>query len=161
MAAALTVHACRLTDMRQGMAGERQEEPVAVQEAARRLGRSVDAVRSALRRGRLLGFKGNDGEWRVHLPPDGQDLDEPDAVAVLQQELGRLRRELEQTRDRIESWRRQAEDSRVSVAELQTRTEMLQAALDRAHTDRDRLAAELAEARKGWLERLLEAVRRR
>ena len=25
----------------------------------------------------------------------------------------------------------------------------------------DRLAAELAEARKGWLERLLEAVRRR
>jgi uncharacterized small protein (DUF1192 family) len=143
------------------VAGEGQEEPVAVQEAARRLGRSVDAVRSALRRGRLLGFKGNDGEWRVHLPMDGQELDEPDAMAVLRQELDRLRRELEQARVGIETWRRQAEDSRVSVAELQTRAEMLQAGLDRAHAERDRLAAELAEARKSWLERVLEAIRRR
>jgi uncharacterized small protein (DUF1192 family) len=143
------------------VAGEGQEEPVAVQEAARRLGRSVDAVRAALRRGRLLGFKGNDGEWRVHLPKDEQELDEPGAGTFLRQELDRLRRELEQARDGIETWRRQAEDSRVSVAELQTRAGMLQAALDRAHAERDRLAAELAEARKGWLERLLEAVRRR
>ena len=143
------------------MAGEGQEEPVTVQEAARRLGRSVDAVRSALRRGRLIGFKGNDGEWRVHLSADGQEFDEPDAMAVLRQELDRLRRELEQARDGIETWRRQAEDSRVSVAELQTRTEMLQAAFDRAQAERDRLSAELTEARKGWLERLLEAVRRR
>jgi hypothetical protein len=27
--------------------------------------------------------------------------------------------------------------------------------------ERDRLAAELAEARKGWLERLIEAIRKR
>jgi uncharacterized small protein (DUF1192 family) len=121
----------------------------------------VDAVRSALRRGRLIGFKGNDGEWRVHLPADRQEFDEPDAMAVLRQEVDRLRRELEQARDGIETWRRQAEDSRVSVAELQTRTEMLQAAFDRAQAERDRLLTELVQARKGWLERLLEAVRRR
>jgi hypothetical protein len=37
----------------------------------------------------------------------------------------------------------------------------VRAALAREQARADRLEAELAEARKGWLERLLEAVRRR
>src|SRR3954452_14297364 len=85
--------------------------PVTVQEAARHLGRSVDAVRSALRRGTLAGFKGNDGEWHVHLPVDDRQLgDDPDLVAALRQEADRLRDELRQARDGMEVWRRQAED---------------------------------------------------
>ena len=39
--------------------------------------------------------------------------------------------------------------------------EELKAGLDHERARSEALAAELAEARKGWLERLLEAVRRR
>lgn len=136
--------------------------PVTVQDAARQLGRSVDAVRSALRRGTLLGFKGNDGEWRVHLPADDRQLgDEPDLSTVLRQENDRLRAELEQARDGMEAWRRQAEDGRVTVAELRTRAELLQVALDREVARADGLAAELHAAlhRPGWVERLARALR--
>ena len=138
--------------------------PVTVQEAARRLGRSVDAVRSALRRGTLVGFKGNDGEWHVHLPADDRQLgDEPDLATVLRQEADRLRDELQQARDGIEAWRRQAEDGRVTVAELRTRAELLQAALDREVARADGLAAQLHVVvvlhRPSWWERALQAVR--
>src|SRR3954451_3417019 len=135
---------------------------VTVQEAARRMGRSVDAVRSALRRGTLAGFKGNDGEWHVHLPADDRQLgDEPDLSTVLRQEADRLRDELQQARDGMEAWRRQAEDGRVTVAELRTRAELLQAALDREVARADGLAAELHAAlhRPSWWERALRAVR--
>lgn len=47
--------------------GTRQDATVTVQEAARRLEVSTDAVRSRLRRGTLKGHKQGD-EWRVHLP---------------------------------------------------------------------------------------------
>src|SRR3954451_8521950 len=137
---------------------------VTVQEAARRMGRSVDAVRSALRRGTLLGFKGNDGEWRVHLPADDRQLgDEPNLSTVLRQENDRLRAELEQACDGMETWRRQAEDGRVAVAELRTRAELLQVALNREVARADGLAAELHAAlhRPSWLERLPRARRAR
>lgn len=136
--------------------------PVTVQEAARRMGRSVDAVRSALRRGTLAGFKGNDGEWHVHLPAaDRQIDDEPDLATVLRQETDRLRDELQQAHDGMEAWRRQAEDGRVTVAELRTRAELLQAALDREVARADGLVAELHAAlhRPGWVERLARALR--
>jgi hypothetical protein len=135
---------------------------VTVQEAARRTGRSVDAVRSALRRGTLAGFKGNDGEWHVHLPADDrQPGDEPDLATVLRQEADRLRDELQQARDGMEAWRRQAEDGRVTVAELRTRAELLQAALEREVARADGMAAELHAAlhRPGWVERLARALR--
>src|SRR3954451_21216550 len=137
---------------------------VTVQEAARRMGRSVDAVRSALRRGTLAGFKGNDGEWHVQLPADDRQLgDEPDLSPVLRQEADRLRDELQQARDGMEAWRRQAEDGRVTVAELRTRAELLQAALDREVVRADVMAAELHAAlhRPGWIERLARGVRGR
>ena len=136
--------------------------PVTVQEAARRLGRSVDAVRSALRRGTLAGFKGNDGDWHIHLPADDRQLgDEPDLTTVLRQEADRLRDELQQARDGMEAWRRQAEDGRVTVAELRTRVELLQAAFDREVARGDGLAAELHAAlhRPSWWERALRALR--
>src|SRR3954451_1654605 len=135
---------------------------VTVQAAARRTGRSVDAVRSALRRGRSAGVLGHDGECHVHLPADDrQPGDEPDLATVLRQEADRLRDELQQARDGMEAWRRQAEDGRVTVAELRTRAELLQAALDREVVRADGMAAELHAAlhRPGWIERLARAVR--
>ena len=135
--------------------------PATVQEAARRLGRSVDAIRSALRRGTLAGFKGNDGEWHVHLPADDRQFgDEPDLATVLRQEADGLRDELRQARDGMEAWRRQAEDGRVTVAELRTRAELLQTALDREVARADGLAAELHAAlhRPSWWERLLRVA---
>jgi len=136
--------------------------PVTVQEAARRMGRSVDAIRSALRRGTLAGFKGNDGAWHVHFPADDRQLgDNLDLATVLRQEADRLRAELEQARDGMGAWRRQAEDGRVTAAELRTRAELLQAALDREMARADGLAAELHAAlnRPGWIERLARVVR--
>lgn len=132
--------------------GDRQEEPVPVGEAARRLSRTPDAIRSALRRGKLRGHRGNDGEWRVYLPVgDGQPDGEPIALTILQQELDRLRVELQQASDRTETWRRQAEDAKVTVAELRTRAELLQQMMEREQRRADELAAEL---RRPWWRRL-------
>jgi hypothetical protein len=52
-------------------------------------------------------------------------------------------------------------EARVAAAHAEGKAAALAAALDYEHAERSRLAAELAEARKGWLERVLEAVRRR
>lgn len=128
------------------MTGDEQGEPVSVSEAARRLGRSVDTIRSALRRGSLRGIKGNDGSWLVYLPiGDRQSEPEPSAVAVLEHEL-------EQARDSAETWRRQAEDGRVAVAELRARTELLEHALRREQERADRLEADL---RRPWWRKLI------
>lgn len=149
-----------MTGEEQPTAGRRQEEPVMVEEAARRLHRSVDAIRSALRRGKLQGFKGNDGEWRIYLPAGGRQGDiAPSAAAVLQQELDRIRAELQQAKDSAEAWRRQAEDSRVAAAELRTRAELLQQMVEREQHRAEELAAELRELRRPWWRRLMETRR--
>lgn len=85
-----------------------------IADAAARLGLSTETVRKRLQRGKLKGFKGADGAWRVVLPePDqagqGQDS-KPDAipdsspdnhgplVAALKDEITFLRSQL-QARD--------------------------------------------------------------
>jgi hypothetical protein len=47
------------------------------------------------------------------------------------------------------------------IASRNSVIETLTAGLEHERAERTKLAAELAEARKGWLERLIEAVRRR
>ena len=81
-----------------------------IADAAARLGLSTETVRKRLQRGKLKGFKGADGAWRVVLPePDqaGQSQDsKPDAipdnhgplVAALKDEITFLRSQL-QARD--------------------------------------------------------------
>jgi hypothetical protein len=70
--------------------------------------------------------------------------------------------------DVVEEWRLAAEEARlaaaVAAAERDAATaaiEVLKAGLEHERAERAKVAAELVEARKGWLERLLEAVRRR
>lgn len=92
---------------------EISKEPavVTVGEAAERLGKSVDSVRSLIRRGRLTARRGNSGQLLVTLHPDaavgtavtGESGDSRDeALAVM--------------RDEAEHWRREAEEARVRAA---------------------------------------------
>jgi hypothetical protein len=69
--------------------------------------------------------------------------------------------ELEHLREAVEHWRTAAEEAREEAAVLRGELVGIREVLARSDAERDRLAAELAEARKGWLERVLEAVRRK
>jgi hypothetical protein len=142
-------------------------------EAAVRLGWHIERVKAAARRGKLERRKNNQGQWLVLVMPEllpratqsngngsalgaygtangaGQGtaeiaLGDAHAVALAMAEL-----------------REELTEARVAAAHAEGKAAALAAALDYEHAERSRLAAELAEARKGWLERLLEAVRRR
>jgi hypothetical protein len=115
------------------MPGEGQEPPVdrqgrtvSVAEAARRLGKSPDAIRSALRRKTLEGYRDNQGDWRIPMEvlPTVDAASSP-AVDALRQELDRLHEELR--RARVLS-----DDRQATIAELK---------------------AMLAEARRPWWRR--------
>jgi hypothetical protein len=126
-------------------------------EAARRLGRHPDGIRSMIRRGRVNGRKGNAGQWLVQVPTEsdpvsnGHDSDVAESLADLREEL---------TESRVAAARAEAERDTQAAAHTRER-ETLQTVIGDLRADRDRLAAELADARRGWLERLLEAVRKR
>ena len=150
---------------------DQQGEAVAVPVAARRLGKSADAIRSAIRRGKLSAQKGNDGDWLVFLPPVTPVVDDG-----RQQELDSLHAELEQAR-------RQSADRQATVDELRERIRYLEASAEHAVDQmlkvtnraaraegeasalRDALAdlsrrldvatAELADARRPWWRRLI------
>jgi hypothetical protein len=152
-------------------AGGEAPPVVSVAEAARRLGRSVDGVRGLIRRGRLTARRGNSGQLLVELPPgaaeaatgDGEAGDGSDEVAAT---LAMLREELEDTRDGLERWRQTAEEARAAAAaaaaEVRGRDaliEELRGSVTRERDRGDRLAAELAQMRRPWVARLVEAVR--
>jgi len=145
----------------------RQDRTVTVPEAARLLGKSADAIRSALRRGTLDGYRDNQGEWRIpqaSLPADGDGRasTDPDVLELLRQELDRTRVELEQAR-------RQASDRQATVAELRERVARLEGeaaghsatvttlrdALADLAGRLDRATDELRELRRPWWRRLL------
>lgn len=105
-----------MTEANDGIA----EEPavVTVGEAAERLGKSVDSVRSLIRRGRLVARRGNSGQLLVTLPPDtavrtavaGESGDGRDETSDGRDEA------LAVMRDEAEHWRREAEEARVRAA---------------------------------------------
>jgi hypothetical protein len=131
------------------MADEERSEPITVPEAARILGKSLDTIRAVLRRGSLVGFKDNQGEWRVYLPVDARQPEpEPAGIAALE-------RELAQARESAETWRRQAEDRGAALAEARTEARLVRETLDRELARCTRLEAELAELRRPWWRRLL------
>jgi hypothetical protein len=134
--------------------GDGPGEWLSVAEAARRLGVVPKAVRSRIARGTLRWrSKGNHGRevFILDAEPEGDGPgDGPDLVA-LQVQAARLEEQLAATRA-------------VAAVELTARTaviEALEAGLAAERTRADRLEIALAEARKGWLERLIEAVRKR
>jgi hypothetical protein len=123
-----------------------------------------------IRRGRLNGRKSNSGAWLVQMPvsgadpeshpnglgggPEGHPNGPGSAPDIDPDERDFLRQELLDARERA------ARAEGELAAEARRSTDLL-AVIGDLRTDRNRLATELAEARKGWLERVLEAVRRR
>ena len=135
-------------------------------EAGRQLGLSRGALCKRIARGRLEARKGNDGRVQVLVTSEtesgrsqdgqGDGVDSvhlngisvstsPDAIFLVQ--VARLE-------ERLAASTRRESDLQALVVDLRRDREALQATIDR-------LAAELVEARKGWLERLIEAVRRK
>jgi hypothetical protein len=126
-------------------------------EAGARLGWKLNRVIAARRSGRLQGRKGNRGEWLVLVPAGlqagaepGPDQANPGHTPAETGSEAELLAELQHALGRAEG---RAETLLQQVAAL---AELL--AVERARADR--LEAALANARKSWLERVLEAVRR-
>jgi hypothetical protein len=152
-----------------------------VSEAAAALGLTPDGVRARIRRGTLPARKGNDGQWRVTLSTsvlsrqdDGQDGRDTSAADRQDNPLQRLAWLEERLRadDKFQAAlaeervaRARAEGERdVARAEGASLREALAREADHARQERaraDRLEAALAEARRPWLARLLEALRRK
>ena len=131
---------------------------VSLPEAARRLGVTTRAIRGRIRRGTLESRpRGNTGR-EVYLPSSAVATLTLPHPAVLPQdadsEVERLRAELADTLDELA-------EVRVALAraegQLTARTEVV----DALRADRDRLAAEVADLRRPWLARLLDALRQR
>jgi hypothetical protein len=152
-----------------------------VPEAAAALGLTPDGVRARIRRGTLPAHKGNDGQWRVALSAfvlsqqdDGQDgRDTPAAdrqdtllrlLAQLEERLradGELRAALAEERVARARAEGERDVARAETAELREALARADMALVYERTRADRLEAALVEARRPWLARLLDAVRRR
>ena len=133
-------------------------------EAASRMGLTVDGLRSRIRRGLVTTRRGNDRRLLVPVSTDtlanGRDRDEQVREGIhdrsdvdhelfddLHAELAELRVALARAEERLAAGERRETD--------------LQGLVTHLRAEQTKLAAELAEARRGWLERLLEAVRRR
>jgi hypothetical protein len=117
-------------------------------------GRHPDALRAMIRRGKLQGRKNNAGQRLVQISPgmlaESDSADGPDMAGV----VAELRDELLEAR--VAAARAEAErDS--AVANLAD----ARATIERERARGDRLEAALAEARRPWLAKVLEGLRRR
>ena len=135
---------------------DRSANWLAVAEAAPLLGLTVDGLRSRIRRGLVTTRKGNDGRLLVSVSANARTtgheqvtdtLDDRLEASELRAEVVELRVTLARVEERLAAAERRERDAATVTADLRA--------------ERDRLAAELAEARKPALVRLLEALRRR
>ena len=112
-----------------------------ITEAARRLGVTPKAIRNRIHHNTIEWRSAGNRGREVLVTPDMEvDPGDSPGTVALQVQVARLEERL------AASERREGD---------------LASALQYERTERVKLAAELAEARKGWLERLIEAVRRR
>jgi hypothetical protein len=134
-----------------------------IAEAAPLLGLTVDGLRSRIRRGLVTTRKGNDGRLLVSVSTNASatgheqvmdtlgDRSEVSEASELHAEVVELRVSLARAEERLVAAERRERDQAAVAADLRT--------------ERDRLAAELTEARKPALVRtlagLVEAFRRR
>jgi hypothetical protein len=138
------------------MAGDDGLTWLPLQEAATRLGKSSDAVRSLVRRDRLTARKGNNGGLLVAVPTDLDQSGNGHATAADRQGDGQLTAEL---RDTIAELQAEVLEARVAQARAEAERDGLRAtaaaeaaALNVLVTE---LRAELAEVRRPWWRRLI------
>jgi hypothetical protein len=139
-------------------------------EAGQQLGLSKDALRKRIARGRLEARLGNDGTTRVLVtsatPPGpgldgfGQVLDSPELVRLAVQLDDALERLEGTARDLMEARERAARAEGAAEA-LSGRVQDLSGVLSAERARGDRLEAALAEARRPWLAKVLEGLRRK
>ena len=143
-------------------------------QAARVLGLSADGVRKRAIRGLIEHRKANDGTLRYLIPADmveevsenrPQTSAETSSPVSGQAADTALLVEIARLEERLAAETRRSSELQGRLDRLETSLELERARADAAlaaeRSRADRLAAELALARKGWLERVLEAVRRR
>jgi hypothetical protein len=125
-------------------------------EAATRLGKSTDAVRSLVRRNKLRTQTGNDGRPRVAVPagdsqaPVEGRLDDGQTTAELTNELMELRERLGRAEERADAAERVAA-AKIDAAQADVRAVREQ--LDRELARVARLEEELRELRRPWWRR--------
>ncbi len=143
-------------------------------EAAERSGRHVDAIRTMARRGKLERRKGNAGQWLVRLPPDGlltnpdrggdagSDAGLTEVVAELKEEVTELRVALARSEAGHDAALAQVRaEGETQAAKAEAELEAARTMLGQERTRADRLEAALAEARRPWLAKVLEGLRRK
>ena len=131
-----------------------QEPWVSLTKAGRLTGRHPDALRAMIRRGKLSGRKGNSGQWLVQVPArltaESDSADDPDMAGV----VAELRDELLEAK--VAAARAEAERDSATANLMEAR-----ATIAHERSRADRLEAALAEARRPWLARVLEGLRRK
>jgi hypothetical protein len=127
------------------------ESWLTISEAASRLKLTPYGIRSRIRRGALRTKPGNDGRLLVAIsaPGEGEPADQFVDYANGHEAAAE-----------IEFWRLATEAARLEAGVLRAERDAAQSLVADLHARADRLEAALAEARKGWLERVLEALRR-
>jgi len=141
-------------------------------EAAARTGRHIDALRAMARRGKLERQRGNRGEWLVRLPESlpqldsgvalGDDSGAADVLAELRDEVTELRVALARAETQAEAAKAVAAAEveavrRQTAAELEAKEVVIAELRARA----DRLEAAFAEARRPWLAKVIEGLKRK
>jgi hypothetical protein len=146
-------------------------------EAAPQLGLTIDGLRARIKRGQITTRKGNDGRLLVSVAanePSHEPSHEPaqngsgTGHEPAQEPAGTgsdgpghdLLPDLLDARERAARAEGELAGLREALATEARRSTDLQAVLELERARADRLEAALAEARKGWLERVLEALRR-
>jgi hypothetical protein len=146
------------------------EHWLTVSAAASRLGLTPDGVKSRIRRGTLRSQLGNNRRLLVAVPVSVSAEHSMDGVAERSTDISADG--FANHGDRVTDTVNGHAGLLVQLARLEERLaaqasahagerQVLETVIVDLRGERDRLAAELADARKGWLERLLEAVRRR
>ena len=133
-------------------------------EAASRLGTTVEAVRSRIRRGSLQSKRGNDGRVRVLVhatEPDQADPDGDRALIDRENTADWLRTERNEALLEADHWRSVAETERTSRVRAEAELDASRTMLGHERARGDRLEAALAEARRPWLAKVLEGLRRK
>jgi hypothetical protein len=140
-------------------------------EAAQRMGKSTEAVRALIRRGRIEAVRGNDGRLLVAVPSElvpsddrSSPNDRPDS-----DQLARVLAEREEALAEADQLRERAHEAELAAAsakaELKVRLEQLDGLkaelavrreqLDALSAEAATIRAELAEARRPWWRRLI------
>ena len=130
-------------------------------EAASRLGLHPSALRSRIRRGLVTAKKGNDGRILVEVMANAR----PDHGAVTASPEDELRAELDFMRGQLEAARiamtKAVAERDAAVATAAAKVDAAERVVTELRARADRLEAALAEARRGWLVRVIEGLRRR